>query len=109
MAMSPPKADYEYPPLPVSLSLTSSAGPTMPEMYVVPGVVVIERFFTVPLDYFDESRGTIQIFARHCVNLARQKQMDQLPFMVYLQGGTYHILLLYEAAVNIRTWNGGFF
>jgi len=59
----------------------------MPEMYVVPGVVVIERFFTVPLDYFDETRGTIQIFARHCVSLARQKQMEQLPFMVYLQGG----------------------
>ena len=66
----------------------------MPEMYVVPGVVVIERFFTVPLDYFDDTKGTIQIFARHCVSLARQKQMDQLPFIVYLQGGTYTFLIL---------------
>ena len=59
----------------------------MPEMYVVPGVVVIERFFNLPLDYLDESRGTIQVFVRHCVSIARQKQMEQLPFMVYLQGG----------------------
>lgn len=66
----------------------------MPEMYVVPGVVVIERFFTVPLDYFDDTKGTIQIFARHCVSLARQKQMDQLPFIVYLQGGRYTFLIL---------------
>jgi hypothetical protein len=96
MAMSPPKADYEYPPLPNPTSMTTLLSPTMPEMYVVPGVVVVERFFTVPLDYFDESRGTIQIFARHCVNLARQKQMDQLPFMVYLQGGTNANPLLFE-------------
>ena len=86
--MSPPKTDYELPPQPAAaLALTAPLSSSMPEMYVVPGVVVIERFFTVPLDYFDEARGTIQIFARHCVSLARQKQMDQLPFMVYLQGG----------------------
>ena len=93
MAMSPPNADYEYPPPaahPLSQVIVQSPlSLAMPEMYVVPGVVVMERFFTVPLDYFDESRGTIQIFARHCVSLARQKQMEQLPFMVYLQGG-YH-------------------
>ena len=93
MDMSPPKTDYEYPPLvlpahPLSQTIINSPlSPAMPEIYVVPGVVVIERFFTVPLDYFDESQGTIQIFARHCVGLARQKQMEQLPFMVYLQGG----------------------
>ena len=90
MAMSPPKQDYEYPPpgtLLAPLPTTSPLSPTIPEMYVVPGIVVIERFFTVPLDYFNDSRGTIQIFARHCVSLSRQKQIDQLPFMVYLQGG----------------------
>jgi len=88
--MSPPKQDYEYPPLTPSgvQSMTPSLAPAIPEMYVVPGVVVIERFFAVPLDYFDEAKGSIQIFARQCVSLARQKQMDQLPFMVYLQGGT---------------------
>ena len=59
----------------------------MPESYIVPGIVVYERFFTVPLDYFDQTKGNIQIFARQCVNLARQKQMDLLPFMVYLRGG----------------------
>ena len=95
MAMSPPKTDYEYLPHPLSLSLVSSAAPTMPEMYVVPGVVVVERFFTVPLDYFDDTKGTIQIFARHCVSLARQKQMDQLPFIVYLQGGRNTSLSLF--------------
>ena len=89
MAMSPPKSDYEYPPANTIPPIVSPLSSTLPEMYVVPGVVVIERFFTVPLDYFDESRGKIQIFARHCVSLARQKQMDQLPFMVYLQGGTH--------------------
>jgi hypothetical protein len=87
MAMSPSKTDHEHPLHPLSPSGTSPLSPMMPELYVVPGVVVIERFFTVPLDYFDDSRGSIQIFARHCVSLARQKQMDQLPFMVYLQGG----------------------
>src|SRR5271170_3221855 len=86
--MSPPKTDHEFPPPPpLSSALTVPLTTSMPEMYVVPGVVVIERFFTVPLDYFDQTRGTIQIFARHCVSLARQKQMEQLPFMVYLQGG----------------------
>jgi hypothetical protein len=103
--MSPPKADYEYPPLPLSLSMTSSAAPNLPEMYVVPGVVVIERFFTVPLDYFEEARGTIQIFARHCVSLARQKQMDQLPFIVYLQGGTNVLCIPF---LTCRSGNGGF-
>jgi hypothetical protein len=88
MAMSPPKADYEIQqPHPLTLGLTSTTSLTMPEMYVVPGIMVIERFFNVPLDYFDASKGTIQIFARQCSSLARQKQMDQLPFMVYLQGG----------------------
>ena len=82
--MSPPKADYEYA---LSVGLTSPVFPNMPEMYVVPGVMVIERFFTVPLDYYDSSRGSIQIFARQCTSMARQKQMDQLPFIVYLQGG----------------------
>jgi hypothetical protein len=87
--MSPPKTDYEYPPLSLPLSQNITSSYTVPEMYVVPGVVVIERFFNVPLDYFDESRGTIQIFARHCVSMARQKQMDQMHYLVYLQGGTF--------------------
>lgn len=95
MAMSPPKTELEGPPVARTLSARIAAAipngacvPAMPETYVVPGIVVYERFFNVPLDYFDEARGTIQIFARQCVSLARQKQMDQLPFMVYLQGGT---------------------
>ena len=92
MAMSPPKTDHEHPlshPLSQQNIVNSPLSPgIMPDMYVVPGVVVAERFFNVPLDYFDDSRGTIQIFARHCVSLARQKQMDQLQLMVYLQGGT---------------------
>jgi hypothetical protein len=94
MAMSPPKTEVEGPPAVPTLSAriaaipNGSSVPAMPETYVVPGIVVYERFFNVPLDYFDEGRGTIQIFARQCVSLARQKQMDQLPFMVYLQGGT---------------------
>jgi hypothetical protein len=84
--MTPPKTEFDPPAM-------SSASPSVPgsavtEMYFVPGAVVMERFFSVPLDYFDSSRGTITIFARHCVSLARQKQMDSLPFIVYLQGGT---------------------
>jgi alpha/beta hydrolase fold len=101
MAMSPPKQDYDFPPpasllppppllsLPTILTsglITASPAPA-PEMYVVPGIVVFERFFSVPLDYFNRSRGTIQIFVRHCVALSRQKQVEQLPFMLYLQGG----------------------
>jgi len=87
--MSPPKTDYEYlPSHPLFNVGTNPMSPAVAEMYVVPGVVVVERFFSVPLDYEDTSKGTIQLFARHCVNIARQKQMDTLPFMVYLQGGT---------------------
>jgi hypothetical protein len=85
--MSPPKTDNEYSLVTLSGTMPQLPSTGVPEMYVVPGVVVIERFFTVPLDYVDPTRGTIQIFARHCVSLARQKQMEQLPFMVYLQGG----------------------
>lgn len=91
MIMSPPKSEYEMPPPPHTLPMggvTLPISPAIPEMYVVPGVVVIERFFSVPLDYYDSSKGTIRLFARQCTSLARQKQMDQLPFMVYLQGGT---------------------
>jgi pimeloyl-ACP methyl ester carboxylesterase len=92
MAMSPPKTDDEVPPQRTPMTvITDPYCPTMSELYVVPGVVVVERFFTVPLDYRNESRGTIQIFARHCIQLARHKQMEQLPFMVYLQGGMYYI------------------
>ena len=89
MAMSPPD---EYPIFNLSKSMTFTPSFTSSETYLVPGVVVIERFFTVPLDYNDLSRGTIQLFARHCVALTRQKQMDTLPFLVYLQGGSFPIL-----------------
>jgi hypothetical protein len=102
--MSPPKTDYEYSSITLSGTNLQPPGTGVPEMYVVPGVVVIERFFTVPLDYVDPTRGSIQIFARHCVSLARQKQMEQLPFMVYLQGGNG----IGGVGLIRRTWDGGF-
>jgi hypothetical protein len=89
--MSPPKTESD----PATLTGSSipgiglSAQSPVTEMYFVPGVVVLERFFTVPLDYFAFSRGNIKIFARQCVSMSRQKQMDSLPFIVYLQGGTF--------------------
>ncbi|MER6126739.1 alpha/beta fold hydrolase [Streptomyces sp. NPDC001795] len=53
--------------------------------YRQPGVVLTDRRFTVPLDHDDPSGETIELYAREVV--ATDKAGDDLPWLVYLQGG----------------------
>lgn len=50
-----------------------------------PGVVLTDRFFTVPLDHDDPAGETIELYAREVV--ASDKAGQDLPWLVYLQGG----------------------
>jgi pimeloyl-ACP methyl ester carboxylesterase len=53
--------------------------------YRQPGVVLTDRHFTVPLDHADPAGETIELFAREVV--ASDKAHQDLPWLVYLQGG----------------------
>ena len=51
----------------------------------IPGLVLMDHEFAVPLDY-EKSRGeTITVFAREVVAPAKEK--EDLPWLVFLQGG----------------------
>ncbi|HET7305399.1 MAG TPA: alpha/beta fold hydrolase [Segeticoccus sp.] len=54
-------------------------------MIRLPGFVAHEHLITVPLDHGNPSGHTIELFARELVDPARQH--DDLPFLLYLQGG----------------------
>ncbi|WP_217143494.1 alpha/beta fold hydrolase [Streptomyces sp. AC627_RSS907] len=53
--------------------------------YRQPGVVLTDRRFTVPLDHANPSGETIELYAREAV--AGEKADQDLPWLVYLQGG----------------------
>ncbi|MGW2130278.1 alpha/beta fold hydrolase [Streptomyces coelicoflavus] len=53
--------------------------------YRQPGVVLTDRRFTVPLDHADPGGETIELYAREAV--ASDKADQDLPWLVYLQGG----------------------
>ncbi|MDF3298925.1 alpha/beta fold hydrolase [Streptomyces tropicalis] len=53
--------------------------------YRQPGVVLTDRRFTVPLDHDDPAGETIELYAREVV--ARDRAGQDLPWLVYLQGG----------------------
>ncbi|CAL8463199.1 g2733 [Coccomyxa elongata] len=53
--------------------------------FVVPGLTLTDHTFSVPLDYADESKGTLDIYVREVVAYSRSKQ--QLPYLLFLQGG----------------------
>nr|WP_245873864.1 alpha/beta fold hydrolase [Streptomyces phaeoluteigriseus] len=53
--------------------------------YRQPGVVLTDRRFTVPLDHADPTGETIELYAREVV--ASDKARQDLPWLVYLQGG----------------------
>ncbi|MEU3734989.1 alpha/beta fold hydrolase [Streptomyces sp. NPDC033538] len=53
--------------------------------YRQPGVVLTDRRFTVPLDHANPSGETIELYAREAV--ASDKAHQDLPWLVYLQGG----------------------
>ncbi|MFF4836876.1 alpha/beta fold hydrolase [Streptomyces sp. NPDC001315] len=53
--------------------------------YRQPGVVLTDRQFTVPLDHDDPAGETIRLYGREVV--ASDKARQDLPWLVYLQGG----------------------
>ncbi|MFD9000120.1 alpha/beta fold hydrolase [Streptomyces sp. NPDC059582] len=53
--------------------------------YRQPGVVLTDRRFTVPLDHDDPAGETIRLYGREVV--ASDKSRQDLPWLVYLQGG----------------------
>ena len=53
--------------------------------YRQPGIVLTDRRFTVPLDHDDPGGETIEIFGREA--LATGKAVEDLPWLVYLEGG----------------------
>ncbi|MES5817585.1 alpha/beta fold hydrolase [Streptomyces sp. RG80] len=57
----------------------------MTATYRQPGVVLTDRRFTVPLDHDDPTGETIELYAREVV--AGDKVRQNLPWLVYLQGG----------------------
>lgn len=60
-------------------------GDLLTATYRQPGVVLTDRHFTVPLDHDDPAGETIELYAREVV--ASDKVQQNLPWLVYLQGG----------------------
>jgi pimeloyl-ACP methyl ester carboxylesterase len=63
----------------------SVPGVLLPLTYRQPGVVLTDRHFTVPLDHDDPAGETIELYGREVV--ASDKAGQDLPWLVYLQGG----------------------
>ncbi|EPD66580.1 hypothetical protein HMPREF1211_00835 [Streptomyces sp. HGB0020] len=63
----------------------SVPGDQLTATYRQPGVVLTDRHFTVPLDHDDPAGETIELYAREVV--ASDKAQQNLPWLVYLQGG----------------------
>lgn len=61
------------------------SGALLTVSYRQPGVVLTDRHFTVPLDHADPAGESIELFAREAV--ASDKAHQDLPWLVYLQGG----------------------
>ncbi|MBE8476511.1 alpha/beta fold hydrolase [Streptomyces justiciae] len=57
----------------------------MTATYRQPGVVLTDHHFTVPLDHDNPAGETIELYAREVV--AGDKARQDLPWLVYLQGG----------------------
>jgi pimeloyl-ACP methyl ester carboxylesterase len=54
-------------------------------MIKIPGLVMTDHTFTVPLDHADPDGSTIEVFAREVV--APDRVGDDLPWLLFLQGG----------------------
>jgi len=72
------------------LNWDASAHPSVPgapltATYRQPGVVLTDHHFTVPLDHDTPDGETIELYAREVV--AGDKARQDLPWLVYLQGG----------------------
>ena len=51
----------------------------------IPGLVLTDLEFTMPLDYAKPQGETIRVFAREVVAPAKEK--EDLPWLIFLQGG----------------------
>jgi pimeloyl-ACP methyl ester carboxylesterase len=68
-----------------SAECPSVPGALLTATYRQPGLVLTDRRFTVPLDHDDPAGETIELYAREAV--ASDKAGQNLPWLVYLQGG----------------------
>ena len=68
-----------------STECPSVPGALLTATYRQPGLVLTDRRFTVPLDHDDPAGETIELYAREAV--ASDKAGQNLPWLVYLQGG----------------------
>ncbi|KAI4372332.1 hypothetical protein MLD38_010575 [Melastoma candidum] len=64
---------------------SASSDPLSGPWLSVPGLRLRDHRFTLPLDYSHHSSSTISVFARELVSAG--KENDQLPYLLYLQGG----------------------
>ncbi|MGW0734871.1 alpha/beta fold hydrolase [Streptomyces sp. NPDC002851] len=55
--------------------------------YRQPGVVLTDHRFTVPLDHARPDGETIELYAREAVAADRADRADELPWLLYLEGG----------------------
>jgi hypothetical protein len=65
------------------------------------GLTLTDHTFSVPLDYADESKGSLDVYVREVVAYSRSKQ--QLPYLLFLQGEL--ALLLHEGgSLTSQRW-----
>ncbi|KAF7721961.1 hypothetical protein EC973_003899 [Apophysomyces ossiformis] len=58
------------------------------ESYTIPGARVFDHFFKCPLDYErKDSHQHIDVFVRQLVPIGKEDLINNLPFLLYLQGG----------------------
>ncbi|CAL9121322.1 unnamed protein product [Musa textilis] len=76
------------PPRISSMAVSSVAAPERHDAgdwYSVPDLSLRDHRFTVPLDYSAAAGSSITVFAREVVAVGKEEQ--QLPYLLYLQGG----------------------
>ena len=54
-----------------------------PTAHQIPGLVLVDHRFALPLDHTDPSKGRITVFARE----VRAPGRDKIPWLVFFQGG----------------------
>jgi hypothetical protein len=55
------------------------------EIHRIPGLILIDHHFEVPLDHAQPQNEQISLFAREVV--APSKENDDLPWLLFFQGG----------------------
>lgn len=73
-----------YPTLPAAPCATATAAVHSAAMNQVPGLLVTDHTFKVPLDHSGKVPGEIQLFVREVASPTAQRRSQ--PFLLYLQG-----------------------